>query len=84
MKNENTTPSLSHSPVQIARTNPSTGSAYSNPIRLEECNENDGNDNNNDDDDDDDESYHNDVDIPVVDSLNGLLGNANANPQVKI
>ena len=81
MKNENTTPSLSHSPVQIARTNPSTGSAYSNPIRLEECNENDGNDNNNDDDDDDDESYHNDVDIPVVDSLNGLLGNANANPQ---
>jgi hypothetical protein len=85
MKDENQTPSLSHIPVQIVRTNASTGSAYSNPIRLEECNENDGNNNNNNnnDDDEDDEDHHNDVSIPIVDSLKELLVNANANPQPK-
>jgi hypothetical protein len=92
MEDENPTPSLSHISLQIARINPSTGSAYSNPIRLEECNENDennsnnnNNNNNDDEDEDEDEDYHNDESIPIVDSLNELLENVNENenPQSK-
>jgi hypothetical protein len=84
MKEENQTTSLSHVPLQTVRSNASKGSAYSNPIRLEECSDGNDNANNiNDDDDDDDKYYHNAVFTPKVDSLDGLLGNANVKPQPK-